>query len=38
MQTTLVNVDPDEIRVGMRVKVHFDDITDDHTLPKFEPA
>ena len=38
MQTTLVNVDPDDIRVGMRVQVYFDDITEEHTLPKFEPA
>ncbi len=38
MQTTLVNVDPEQIRVGMRVKVRFDDVTDEFTLPKFEPA
>lgn len=38
MQTTLINVDPDDIHVGMRVKVFFDDVTDDITLPKFEPA
>ena len=38
MQTTLVNVEEDGIRVGMRVRVYFDDVTDEHTLPKFEPA
>jgi hypothetical protein len=27
----------DEVSVGMRVYVIFDDVTDDVTLPKFRP-
>jgi uncharacterized OB-fold protein len=27
----------DEIRIGMPVQVVFDDVTDEHTLPKFRP-
>ncbi len=38
MNTTLINVEHDQIQCGMRVKVAFDDITDEITLPKFEPA
>ena len=38
MHTNLVNVPVDDVHVGMRVKVHFDDVTDEFTLPKFEPA
>ena len=36
MQTTIVNAD--DIHVGMRVQVYFDDVTDEVTLPKFAPA
>ena len=28
----------DTVKVGMPVKVHYDDVTDEITLPKFEPA
>jgi uncharacterized OB-fold protein len=28
----------DRIRVGMRVAVFFDDVTDDVTLPRFRPV
>ncbi|MEE8363063.1 MAG: Zn-ribbon domain-containing OB-fold protein [Dehalococcoidia bacterium] len=40
MPTNLVNVEPDpeKIQIGMAVKVTFDDVTDEITLPKFEPA
>lgn len=38
MNTTLINVEHDQIQCGMRVKVAFDDVTDEITLPKFEPA
>ena len=38
MNTTLINVDHTAISCGMRVKVAFDDVTDEFTLPKFEPA
>jgi uncharacterized protein len=29
---------PDEVQIGMRVRVVFDDVTDEITLPKFTPA
>ncbi len=38
MHTNLVNVDGDDVCVGMRVKIVFDDVTGEITLPKFEPA
>lgn len=38
MNTNLVHAAAEEVRVGMRVKVFFDDVTDEFTLPKFEPA
>jgi uncharacterized OB-fold protein len=38
VNTTLVNVPHDQIKCGMRVKVTFDDVTDEISLPKFEPA
>ena len=36
--SNLVGVDNKDIRVGMRVQVHFDDVTSDVTLVKFKPA
>ncbi len=38
MNTNLVNVPVEDIHVGMRVKIHFEDVTGEFTLPKFEPA
>jgi uncharacterized OB-fold protein len=40
LMTNIVNVeaDPEHISVGMPVKVFYDDVTDEITLPKFEPA
>jgi len=38
MNSNLVGVSPDRIRIGMPVRVIFEDITDDVTLPKFAPA
>jgi uncharacterized OB-fold protein len=35
MLTTLVDVAPEELRVGMPVEVVFDDVTDVVTLPRF---
>jgi uncharacterized OB-fold protein len=29
---------PEEVSIGMRVKVVFDDVTEEITLPKFAPA
>ena len=38
MMTNIVNCDPETVKIGMAVKVCFDDVTDDVTLPMFEPA
>jgi uncharacterized OB-fold protein len=36
--TQIIDVDPDEVQVGMDVSLTFDHITEDITLPKFTPA
>ena len=38
MNSNLVGVAPQAIRIGMPVRVVFEDITDEVTLPKFAPA
>lgn len=38
MTSNLVGVAPHEIRIGMPVRVVFEDLTDEVTLPKFVPA
>lgn len=38
LNSNLVGVAPHAIRIGMPVKVVFEDITDEVTLPKFAPA
>jgi len=35
--SSIVNCSPEEVRVGMPVSVTFDHVTEDITLPKFEP-
>ncbi len=35
MMSNVVNVPPGEVRIGMRVKVVFEDIREDLSLPKF---
>jgi uncharacterized protein len=37
MNSNVVNVDPKEVRIGMRVEVVWDDVTAEFTLPKFQP-
>ena len=32
------SLDPDDVKIGQRVRVVFDDVTDEITLPKFTPA
>ena len=32
------SLDPDDVSIGMKVRVVFDDVTDEITLPKFAPA
>jgi uncharacterized OB-fold protein len=36
--SNLVGVPPDKVRIGMPVKVVFEELSDEVTLPKFTPA
>ena len=36
--TNLVNIGNDEIKIGMPIEVVFDDVTEEVTLPKFQPT
>lgn len=38
MYSNVTGCKPEEVVIGMRVKVWFDDVTSDITLPKFSPA
>ncbi len=38
MYAQVTDCKPEDIRVGMRVKVHFEDISDEAAIPKFKPA
>ena len=38
MMSNVVDVDPNEVSIGMDVQVVFDDVTDEVTLPKFKPV
>lgn len=38
LTSNLVGVAPHDIRIGMPVRVVFEDLTDEVTLPKFAPA
>jgi uncharacterized OB-fold protein len=38
MVTNIVGCPPEDVRIGMRVEVTFDDVTAEITLPKFKPA
>ncbi|MCA8926493.1 MAG: Zn-ribbon domain-containing OB-fold protein [Alphaproteobacteria bacterium] len=38
MMTNIVNCDPESVRIGMAVTVCYDDVTDEVTLPMFQPA
>jgi uncharacterized OB-fold protein len=38
MTTNIVECPPDDVSVGMRVEVDFDDVTSEISLPKFRPA
>jgi uncharacterized OB-fold protein len=35
--TSIVGVDPEQVHIGMRVKILYDDVTPEITLPRFEP-
>lgn len=38
MYAQVTDCSPEEIRIGMRVKVHFEDISDEAGIPKFHPV
>jgi uncharacterized OB-fold protein len=38
MNSNLVGVEPHDIKIGMPVRVVFEDISEEVTLPKFAPA
>jgi uncharacterized OB-fold protein len=38
MLSNVVGCRPQEVKIGMKVEVTFDDVTGDITLPKFKPA
>jgi uncharacterized OB-fold protein len=38
MITNVVGCKPDEVKVGMKVQVTFDDVSPEFSLPKFKPA
>jgi uncharacterized OB-fold protein len=38
MTSNIVTADPDSVRIGMQVKVRYERVSDDITLPLFEPA
>jgi uncharacterized protein len=38
MMTHIVPCDPEEVTIGMLVRVVFEPLTDDVTLPKCRPA
>ena len=38
MMSNVVDVDVNDVHVGMEVEVVFDDVTDEVTLPKFKPV
>ena len=37
VMTNLVGVDPDDVRIGMRVRVKFEPVSEDASVPLFEP-
>ena len=38
LMTNLVGVDPDDVEIGMRVRVKFEQVSDEASVPLFEPA
>ena len=37
MISNIINISPDQVVIGMRVKVVFEDATDKISIPRFEP-
>lgn len=38
MLTNIVDCAPDDVRIGMKVEVTFEDVSDDIAIPRFRPA
>lgn len=38
MNSNIINVNPSDVKVGQRVEVVWDDVTEEFTLPKFQPV
>ena len=38
MDSNVINIDPDAVRVGMPVEVVWEDVTPEFSLPKFQPV
>lgn len=38
IMSNVVDIEPDDVKVDMRVEIVFDKVTNDTTLPKFKPA
>lgn len=38
MNSNVINIDPQEVTIGMPVEVVWDDVTREFTLPKFQPV
>lgn len=37
MISNIVNIDPEKVKIGMKVKVIFEDVSREISIPKFEP-
>ncbi len=37
LNTNIVGIDPQDVKIGMRVEVTWDDVTPEFSLPKFRP-
>jgi uncharacterized OB-fold protein len=38
MNTNVINIPPEQLKIGQRVEVVWDDVTPEFSLPKFQPA
>ena len=38
MMSNVIDIDPEQVQIGMPVEVTWEDVTDEITLPKFRPA
>jgi uncharacterized OB-fold protein len=38
MMTNFIGIEPEQVRIGMKVDIVYDDVTPEVTLPKFKPV